>query len=349
MVDPMSVRKIAGRLLAPLRALWKTFGPDAKAWLKYGLFRWVLPRLGYEPFTIRNIGEKAWPTVGALTARQDFSGGVERIDWGAAQLGADGDDGSDLLSKYAENSTPVVLEGYAKSCPMASWSMESLKAEFAEQEVQIKVDDYVAEFGKPHKCTMRLGQFVDYLTGSASFPYEDRLVEGAAPYLSNESFAALAERLPQPEFFERCDEEQVPVQEVTTFWLGSANAVTPMHCHHFCDTVVFQLIGSRSFTLVPPHQAMQVGYVPHTLNIGTASLDPYAADRRDFPGWDEIQCLDVHLNPGDVLLLPGFWFHAVRLSEPSMSACRFLTSRMPASIGGGPLPPWKTGAYRRGW
>jgi len=253
------------------------------------------------------------------------------------------------LARYAASSTPVVLEGYGKRSELCSWDLETLKAKYGDEEVLVKVGDYVREFGQPHKMPMPLGRFVDYLQGKESFPAEQAIAPGASPYLSNETFPALAERLPQPDFFELQEGEQGTGQDVTTFWLGSMGSGTPLHCHHFCDTVVFQLIGSRSFTLVPPHQAMQIGYVPHNINIGTALLDPYAEDREQFPGWDRIDCLEVQLDPGDLLLLPGFWFHAICLTEPSMSASRFLISRMPASVGSGPLEPWLQGEFHRGW
>lgn len=346
----MSAMKTVKRVLRPLKRAWDDFRPTLDAALKHALFRWVLPRLGYEPFTIRNLGERGWPRVVAVSSRRDYSTGVERVEWKHAEREAQNDDGTDLLWEYAKTSTPVVLEGYGKSADLCSWDFETLKQHYGDEEVLIKIGDYVKEFGRPHKCSMPLGRFVDSLLGTAPFPAEHRVVEGASPYLSNERFPALAKHLPQLDFFEQQPGEPVVGHDITTFWMGSDDSGTPLHCHHFCDTVVLQLIGSRTFTLIPPHQALHVGYVPHTINIGTAALDPFADDREQFPGWDQIDCLEVLLEPGDLLLLPGFWFHAIQLKEPSLSASRFVASRMPASVGGGPVVPWTRGGdFHRGW
>ena len=102
--------------------------------------------------------------------------------------------------------------------------------------------------------------------------------------------------------------------------------------------------------LVPPHEALLVGYVPHNINIGMAAFDPFAPDRAQFPAADDILILDIDLGPGDALLLPGFWFHTVEISAPSLSASRFARSRMPAALGGGPTRPWtEAGSFVRGF
>ena len=186
--------------------------------------------------------------------------------------------------------------------------------------------------------------------GAGSFPRDDLLIEGIGPYVGNQQIPELADQLPCPEWFvSRSDSDDSP-SDVTTFWLGSAEAMTPLHCHHFCDTFVIQLIGRRTFKLIPPHQALLVGYMPQNINIGMAAFDPYAPDRAQFPGADHILSFDIDLGPGDALLLPGFWFHTVKLSAPSLSASRFVRSKMSAALGGGPTQPWRdAGSFVRGW
>jgi hypothetical protein len=187
---------------------------------------------------------------------------------------------------------------------------------------------------------MRLAEFVDYLLGESYFPHPDRLVDGMGPYLGNMPIPSLNEYLPSPRFL-----AEAPGIH---FWLGSASSGTPLHCHQHGDFFVQQLIGRRKFLFVPPHEAPLVGCLPVNINISTAAFDPFEPDEGQFPGADQIHVLQADLEPGDALLIPGFWFHAIKISEPSMSATCSRNS-MPAAVGGGPLQLWKTRPYSRGW
>lgn len=325
----------------------KTLKINAKWRLKHELFRRVLPTLQYEPNAIRHLSYEAWPKIATLTAKQDFPEGIESVDWRAINLP---DDGSEMIQARAQNSTPLILRNYAEGCPPASWSMDTLKSEFGREKVTVLVGDYVSEFGQPRNISMRLGDFIDYLHGRAKFPRQNLLVDGLDPYVGNQLMPALADQLPRPDFFSPRKNADSSQRDLVTFWLGSADAKTPLHCHHFCDTFVIQLIGRRSFTLIPPDQALMVGYMPQNINIGMAAFDPYAPDKDKFPGADDIRIFDIDLGPGDALLLPGFWFHAVKLVAPSMSGSRFVRSKMPAALGGGPTRPWRNaGSFVRGF
>ena len=253
---------------------------NAKWRLKHELFRRVLPTLQYEPNAIRHLSYEAWPKIATLTAKQDFPEGIESVDWRAINLP---DDGSEMIKARARNSTPLILRNYADGCPPASWSMDTLKSEFGREKVTVRAGDYISEFGQPRNISMRLGDFIDYLHGRAKFPRQNLLVDGLDPYVGNQLMPALADQLPRPDFFSPRKNADSSQRDLVTFWLGSANAKTPLHCHHFCDTFVIQLIGRRNFTLIPPDQALMVGYMPQNINIGMAAFDPYAPTKTNFP------------------------------------------------------------------
>ena len=187
---------------------------------------------------------------------------------------------------------------------------------------------------------MQVADFIDDLLGQAPTTYAGRSVEGMGPYLGNTQLPTLAKQLPRPETFRD--------NGSATFWLG-ADTCMPLHCHQYCDVLLCQLIGRRSIILVPPHQASLVGFMPVNVNNCTAALDLFKPDRSQFPGLDLVYFLRYELEPGDVLLIPGFWFHAVRISEPSICGSCFRDTMMPAAIGGGPIPPWQVADYSPGW
>ena len=114
---------------------WKTLKNNAKWRLKYELFRRILPRLEYEPFTIRHLSYKAWPTISALTSAHDYSNGIEFVEWQQVEFD---DDGSDLLQARARESKPLILRSYANDNPLASWTMDDLKSEMGSETVTIR-------------------------------------------------------------------------------------------------------------------------------------------------------------------------------------------------------------------
>lgn len=307
-----------------------------KSRLRYALNRWVLPRLGNEPLAIKNLSLKAWPKVAALTSARQYTDQVECIEW---ESKAD-DDATDLLAEYAQTSRALLLKGYAASRIDASWTLERVQRDVGGITAQVRVGDYASAAGDPEYVTMRVADFIDYLLGRSAFPNPERLVDGMGPYLGNMRIPALTEQLPAPRFFSD--------SAFISFWLGTAGSCTPLHCHQHGDVLILQLVGRRRLVLVPPHQAPLLGYMPVDVNLCTAAFDPFAPDRDQFPGMDLIHQLHCELEPGDALLIPGFWFHAIRLEEPSLSTSYFGGS-MPAAIGGGSVRPWRTSAYSPGW
>jgi hypothetical protein len=304
--------------------------------LRYGIERWVMPRLGKEPLAIKNLAEDAWPTVASLTSGQTYTDQIECVEWEPTR----NSDASELLEDYARKSTPLVLKGYASSSMGEAWTLEWLKQEAGSCVVEVRVGSYASAPGDPESVLMSLADFVDYLSERLPFPHRHRLVEGMGPYLANMPISVLDKYLPSSRFLGE--------NYTTNYWLGAADSQTPLHCHQHGDFLVTQLLGRRSFCLIPPHEALLLGYMPVNMNICTAAFDPFGPDCERFPGSDQIHKLRCDLEPGDALLLPGFWFHAVQITEPSMSATRTRSS-MPSAVGGGPVDPWRTRAFARGW
>jgi len=254
------------------------------------------------------------------------------------------------LQQHALISKPMVVRGYARNCSVSTWSMDDLSREYGDHQTLVKIGDYVSDFGQPKKLPISIAEFAGYLQGKADFRYENLLVENIAPYVGDEQIHALQKKLPFPSLIPPDQKGQGPINDITTFWMGSKNTGTPLHCHHFCDTFLLNLIGHRRVMLISPHQALLIGYVPYTINIGKATFDPFNPNAEEYPGVSQLHCLEVDLSPGDALLIPGFWFHAVSLFEPSLSASYFTRSSMPAVLGGGSCEPWQgADEFKRGW
>jgi hypothetical protein len=304
---------------------------------RYVMERWVLPRLGLEPMTIRNLCQKGWPTVAALTSKRTGAEPIARLEWDARA----NSDGSELFEQHARESSPLLLKNYvAPPAEGSAWSFDFVKHVAGGAKVTIRVGDYESELGDAQMVPMKLGAFIDTVVGKADFPHTGRARGGLKPYLGDSALPLLDKYLSVPRFIGR-------IAGATRYWMGSG-ARTAMHCHQSYDFFVQQLVGRRRFILLPPHQAMLAGFWPCNYNIAITTYDPFAEDHEAAEAERQIDPIYVDLEPGDALLLPGFWFHAVEVNEPSLSAV-MASETMPAAVGGGSRQPWRERPWTRGW
>ncbi|HKT84662.1 MAG TPA: cupin-like domain-containing protein [Novosphingobium sp.] len=303
---------------------------------RYVVDRWVLPRFGMKPMTIRNLCQKGWPTVAALTLPRADDEQVASIRWDRGQ----DSDGSDLLEEYARQSRALVLKDYVSPPKGGSWTLEWVRQVAGDSDVTIRVGDYQAELGDARMVPMRLGAFIDSLLGHSPFPGRKPTPGALLPYLGDAPLPLLDQYLAAPRFIGKA-------AGVARYWMGSS-ARTAMHCHQSYDFFVQQLVGRRSFILLPPHQALLAGFWPRNPNIAITAYDPFRTDPEHAEAMRYVRPIHVDLEPGDALLIPGFWFHAVEVAEQSLSAV-ISSENMPAAVGGGSRRAWQERPWSRGW
>lgn len=177
--------------------------------------------------------------MAALTSRQTYTEQIECIEWQPTK----NSDASELLEDYARTSRPVVLKGYATSSMGEAWTLQWLKREAGSSVVEIRVGNYATTPGDPESVHMPLAEFVDYLSERSPFPHPHRLVGGMGQYLANAPISVLDKYLPSFRFLGE--------KFTTNYWLGAADSQTPLHCHQHGDFLVTQLLGRRSFCLIP--------------------------------------------------------------------------------------------------
>jgi hypothetical protein len=102
-------------------------------------------------------------------------------------------------------------------------------------------------------------------------------------------------------------------------WMASAASRTPLHYDHM-NNIFAQLYGKKRFKLFAPDQAANV--YPGALDIRTRHLsrvDVNDPDLERFPQYREAQYWEAEVVPGDLLLIPAFWWHQVSAPEVSVS------------------------------
>ncbi len=96
------------------------------------------------------------------------------------------------------------------------------------------------------------------------------------------------------------------------------------------DNYNCQIYGKKLSLLVPP-ACFEKLYVHGSAE---SPINPFVPDLERFPRFAEAEALEATLCPGDVLLIPKYWWHCVYAVEPSVNLNTRFNFR-------GELSPWR--------
>ncbi|CAK8985942.1 unnamed protein product [Durusdinium trenchii] len=105
--------------------------------------------------------------------------------------------------------------------------------------------------------------------------------------------------------------EKPSVPGAPTLWLGSKGARTPCHQDAYGHNIVAQIAGEKLWLLFDPSSSWLGGHrLPFEDSSTFTDLDPLEEEiPQRFTG------LRTTLHPGDVLVIPRHWFHAVECTS----------------------------------
>lgn len=119
---------------------------------------------------------------------------------------------------------------------------------------------------------------------------------------------------------------------VTKLWVGDAGIVSALHrdLSHNAHTVIE---GRKRFWLASPaHDADLYPAAPWSSMPNGCEVDPEAPDLSRHPRFARVRALVAELGPGDTLLLPGRWWHHVRILKPCVSVNSFFARGAHAAV-----------------
>ncbi|MEM9457422.1 MAG: cupin-like domain-containing protein [Myxococcota bacterium] len=102
-------------------------------------------------------------------------------------------------------------------------------------------------------------------------------------------------------------------------FMGSGQQFAPLH-YDDEDNIYVVVCGEKRFTLFDI--ADFAGLYPHDdhdLPDFSRVPDPDQVDLDEFPAYAKVTRYDVRLGPGDMLYVPGYWWHSVRASGRSIA------------------------------
>jgi len=102
-------------------------------------------------------------------------------------------------------------------------------------------------------------------------------------------------------------------------WISAPGTVSPLH-RDFPDNLFAQVIGRKRFTILAPSEGRRVYEHSFRSKLPRVSaVDPERPDLARFPRFRGARVVTFDLEPGDLLYLPGGWWHHVRSLDASYS------------------------------
>jgi hypothetical protein len=233
-----------------------------------------------------------------------------------------------FLREYLQGNQPVIVTGAMEGwLALSQWHPDSLKKKFGDMEVQVYDDlftlvnvealsDYLdRNFGKPAGAVS-----TEYVRAYARFKDVDFT-------WADDLFSALAGDWGHPAFFPRDafvlpraprgGPGVSPVHDLFPYkglFISGQGARTRLHRDPFgTEAVLCQFHGEKQVTFYMPECADKV-------IADGAFVDPAAVDPVAFPDFHTLQpTYEDVLRPGEILFIPGGWFHDVRTLSDSIS------------------------------
>ena len=243
----------------------------------------------------------------------------------------------EAFKQYHKSHTPVVIDGFMKSTmAVKTWTLPWFRDNYGHEPVRLAImRKDVSQPGNDAGLQTSFGAGLDQmLAGERVYMFGHADILAKNPELIQEYLdIPRLSRLCDAKFVLRNKKNEVDPFSSTLF-VGGPRSGTSLHCAG--GTNMFALIhGSKTWTLIPP---VYTPYVyPQMDNKGLYCHSPLdlkmTSDELFSLGyelWKYVPRYEAHLEPGDVLFNPAWWWHWVEnTSETTLAvATRFLSDRL---------------------
>jgi hypothetical protein len=231
-----------------------------------------------------------------------------------------------FIAEYLVKNLPVIVTDAMETWPLHSWSPASLQDAFGDREVQV----YDTLFSLMDTCSLR-----EYLQSNFNRNSDYSSQEYVRWYIklkevdfvwADEAFEVLKDDWATPYFFPRnsfllppCgpDESISAAQDMFPYkglLISGRGARTRLHKDPYgTDAMLCQFYGRKDITFYPPQEDRR-------LHRNGQFVDPVRPDVKTFPEFGQVRAThkDV-LEAGEILFIPGGWFHDVLSVSDSVS------------------------------
>ncbi len=220
------------------------------------------------------------------------------------------------LDRHVRAGRPFMVPGFARSWPACEkWSPAYLADACGDTVIPVShYPDGVTLAGKV-EMTVR-----DYLAAISATPESWK-----HHYMESVELADLSEGLYQDAPIP-ADLDDLPGVSDTVFFGLNTGSCCHIHAHE--EAVVFQVMGTKVFTLYPPGDVQHLYFEPVTRDYRRSRVAFPDVDYRRFPLARRLTPIDVVLEPGDALYLPVHWAHWTAAEGFTFTLTRFFQARV---------------------
>jgi hypothetical protein len=115
-----------------------------------------------------------------------------------------------------------------------------------------------------------------------------------------------------------------------TLWLAPQGTMSSLHHDGDYDNLNLQVSGRKLFLLLPPPWRREL----YAYGSAESPINPFVPDLGRFPRFPAGEVVEATLDPGDVLLIPKYWWHCVYTLRPAVNLSTHFRWR-------GELSPWQ--------
>ncbi|RYZ42914.1 MAG: cupin-like domain-containing protein [Myxococcaceae bacterium] len=220
---------------------------------------------------------------------------------------------AEFFTEYYRCNRPVVIEGLLEDWPaMTRWTPAWMAERFGDETVEVMAGRESQALPDFHADRLRQNVSLrELLARFDGAPTNDMYLVARNSLLLREAFRPLLEDLRAPAGYIQPD---LHGADRVHLWLGPAGTLSNLH-HDHLNVLFCQVWGRKQVWLAPswetPWMANGRGFY--------SDVDVLAPDTARFPDFARVALHTVEVGPGDTLLIPVGWWHALRALEPSLS------------------------------
>ncbi|WP_223753965.1 cupin-like domain-containing protein [Myxococcus sp. RHSTA-1-4] len=220
----------------------------------------------------------------------------------------------EFFERYYLRNRPVIVEGLLEDWPALSrWTPEWLAERFGDEPVEVmagRESDADPDFNAERlRRTLPLRELVARMREARET--NDVYLVARNSLLLREAFRPLLADLRAPAGYIHPD---ITTPDSVHLWFGPAGTLSNLH-HDHLNVLFCQVLGRKRIWLVP---SWETPWLYNDRGLYSA-VDILAPDLARFPDFARATVHTCEVGPGDALLIPVGWWHAVRALDVSMS------------------------------